>query len=85
MLAEHPDIESRLRHEVFDKVGPVNRPTYDNMREMKFMRAFLNGKPNFFFFRCAEGLIADFFAVLRGTETLSACVSYLRPRFLSVD
>ena len=43
MLAEHPDIEHRLRQEVFDKVGATNRPTYDNMREMRFMRAFLNG------------------------------------------
>jgi len=42
MLAEHPDIENRLRQEVFDKVGPTHRPTYDSMREMKFMRAFLN-------------------------------------------
>lgn len=43
MLAEHPDIEARLRQEVLEKVGPFNRPTYANMREMKFMRAFLNG------------------------------------------
>ena len=43
MLSEHPDIENRLRQEVLDKVGPTDRPTYDNMREMKFMRAFLNG------------------------------------------
>jgi cytochrome P450 len=43
MLAEHPDVEKRLREEVFDKVGPKGRPTYDQMRDMKFMRAFLNG------------------------------------------
>jgi len=43
MLAEHPDIEARLRQEVLEKVGAFNRPTYENMREMKFMRAFLNG------------------------------------------
>jgi len=43
MLAEHPDIEVRLRQEVLEGVGPINRPTYENMREMKFMRAFLNG------------------------------------------
>lgn len=43
MLAEHPDIENRLRQEVLDKVGPAARPTYDDMRDMRFMRAFLNG------------------------------------------
>ncbi|KAF8816540.1 cytochrome P450 [Phlegmacium glaucopus] len=42
MLAEHPDIEKRLRQEIFDKVGPTGSPTYDQMREMKYMRAFLN-------------------------------------------
>jgi hypothetical protein len=47
MLAEHPDIESRLRQEVFDTVGPTSRPTYDNMRDMKFTRAFLNGNSYF--------------------------------------
>ena len=43
MLAEHPDVEKRLREEIFNKVGPTGRPTYDQMRDMKFMRAFLNG------------------------------------------
>ncbi|KAF8816539.1 cytochrome P450 [Phlegmacium glaucopus] len=42
MLAEHPDIEKRLRQEIFDKVGPAGSPTYDQMRDMKFLRAFLN-------------------------------------------
>ena len=43
MMAEHPDIESRLREEIYEKVGETGRPTYDQMREMKFMKAFLNG------------------------------------------
>jgi cytochrome P450 len=42
MLSEHPDIEQRLRQEIYEKVGQTGRPTYDQMREMKFMRAFLN-------------------------------------------
>jgi cytochrome P450 len=43
MLSEHPDIEKRLRQEIFEKVGRTGRPRYDQMREMKYMRAFLNG------------------------------------------
>ena len=43
MLAEHPDIEVRLREEIYEKVGETGRPTYDQIREMKYMRAFLNG------------------------------------------
>ena len=43
MLAEHPDIEDRLREEIYEKVGKRGRPTYDQIREMKYMRAFLNG------------------------------------------
>ncbi|KDR66459.1 hypothetical protein GALMADRAFT_259238 [Galerina marginata CBS 339.88] len=42
MLAEHPDIETRLRQEVFEKVGTTDSPNHDQMRDMKFMRAFLN-------------------------------------------
>jgi len=43
MLVEHPEIERRLRQEIFDVVGPSTRPTQENIRNMKFMRAFLNG------------------------------------------
>ena len=43
MLSEHPDIEHRLRQEIYERVGESERPTYDQMREMKYMRAFLNG------------------------------------------
>ncbi|CAA7269185.1 unnamed protein product [Cyclocybe aegerita] len=42
MLAEHPNIERRLRQEIYEKIGPNGLPTYDNMRELKFVRAFLN-------------------------------------------
>jgi hypothetical protein len=43
MLTQHPDIERRLREEIFEKVGPEGNPTYEHMRDMKFTRAFLNG------------------------------------------
>ena len=43
MLSEHPYIQKRLRQEIYDIVGQTGRPTYDQMREMKYMRAFLNG------------------------------------------
>ncbi|KAH9477758.1 Cytochrome P450 monooxygenase 75 [Psilocybe cubensis] len=42
MLAEHPDIEKRLREEIYDKVGATEAPTYEKMREMRYMKAFLN-------------------------------------------
>ena len=43
MLSEHPDIEKRLREEIYEKVGQTGQPTHDHMREMRYMRAFLNG------------------------------------------
>jgi len=43
MLSEHPEIEKRLRQEIYEKVGQTGRPTYEQIRDMKYMRAFLNG------------------------------------------
>lgn len=43
MLAEHPEIAQRLRKEILDVIGPTARPTYENLRDMKYMRAFVNG------------------------------------------
>ncbi|EIW81931.1 cytochrome P450 monooxygenase pc-2 [Coniophora puteana RWD-64-598 SS2] len=42
MLSQHPDVLRRLREEVLAKVGPSQRPTLEDMREMKYTRAFFN-------------------------------------------
>jgi cytochrome P450 len=44
MLAQHPDVLLRLREEILSKVGSSRRPTYDDMRDMKYLRAVINGK-----------------------------------------
>jgi hypothetical protein len=44
MLAEHPDVLQRLRQEILGKVGESRRPTYEDMRDMKYLRAVINGK-----------------------------------------
>ncbi|KAI0747481.1 cytochrome P450 [Fomes fomentarius] len=41
-LAQHPDVLNKLRSEVLKVVGSSRRPTYDDIREMKYMRAFIN-------------------------------------------
>ncbi len=46
-LSQYPDVMRRLRQEVLDTVGPTSRPTYDDVREMKYLRAVING--TFFF------------------------------------
>ena len=43
MLAEHPDILRRLREEILTSIGPDRKPTYADLREMKYLRAVLNG------------------------------------------
>ncbi|KLO15647.1 cytochrome P450 [Schizopora paradoxa] len=42
LLAMHPDAVVRLRNEILDKVGPSRCPTYEDIREMKYLRAFIN-------------------------------------------
>ncbi|KAF9563333.1 cytochrome P450 monooxygenase pc-1 [Agrocybe pediades] len=42
MLCEHPDIAARLRQEILEHVGPTDRPTYENLRDLKYLRAFIN-------------------------------------------
>ena len=41
-LASHPSVLARLRAEVLATVGPARRPSYADVREMKYMRAFIN-------------------------------------------
>ncbi|KIK16473.1 hypothetical protein PISMIDRAFT_686262 [Pisolithus microcarpus 441] len=42
MLSQHPDVLKRLRAEVLSTVGSSRGPTYDDVREMKYMRAVIN-------------------------------------------
>ncbi|KAI5117814.1 hypothetical protein M0805_004944 [Coniferiporia weirii] len=42
MLALYPEIMLRLRAEVLEKVGPTRKPNYDDIREMKYLRAVIN-------------------------------------------
>ncbi len=41
-LSTHPAVFNRLRNEVVEKVGTDKRPTFENIREMKFLRAVIN-------------------------------------------
>ena len=43
MLAEHPDVLERLREEILTKVGPNRRPTYEDIKDMRYLRAVING------------------------------------------
>ncbi|KAJ7877853.1 cytochrome P450 [Mycena leptocephala] len=42
MLAEHPDVLAKLRQEIFEHVGEKGRPTVEDIKEMKYLRAVLN-------------------------------------------
>ncbi|KAJ3994481.1 cytochrome P450 [Lentinula boryana] len=42
MLSQHPDILRKLRSEILSVVGPNRQPTYDDFRDMKYLRAILN-------------------------------------------
>ncbi|KAH9841760.1 cytochrome P450 monooxygenase [Rhodofomes roseus] len=42
LLALHPHVLSRLREEVLNRVGPSRYPDFEDMREMKYMRAVIN-------------------------------------------
>ncbi|KAF9070001.1 cytochrome P450 [Rhodocollybia butyracea] len=41
-LSMYPEIMQRLRQEILEKVGPSKRPTYDDIRDMKYLRAVIN-------------------------------------------
>ncbi|KNZ78574.1 Cytochrome P450 52E1 [Termitomyces sp. J132] len=42
LLAMHPVVHARLREEVLEKVGSNRRPDYDDIRDMKYLRAVIN-------------------------------------------
>ncbi|KAH9927192.1 cytochrome P450 monooxygenase pc-3 [Epithele typhae] len=42
LLCQHPAVLARLRDEIGGHIGFSRRPTYDDIRDMKYLRAFLN-------------------------------------------
>lgn len=44
LLTQHPETLHRLRKEILEVVGSTRRPSYDDVREMKFLRAVINGE-----------------------------------------
>ena len=44
MLSEHPQVYDRLRQEVIATIGIANRPTSEDLHNMKYLRAVLNGR-----------------------------------------
>ena len=44
MLSEHPEVYARLRREVLEVLGSDRKVGPDNLRDMKYLRAVLNGK-----------------------------------------
>jgi hypothetical protein len=41
-LSQHPTVLARLRKEILDRLGS-NYPTFDDIKEMQYLRAFING------------------------------------------
>ncbi|KAJ7284578.1 cytochrome P450 monooxygenase pc-1 [Mycena rebaudengoi] len=41
-LSIHPKVTARLREEIIKSVGPSARPTYDDIKEMKYLKAVIN-------------------------------------------
>jgi hypothetical protein len=39
----YPAVFTRLRAEIVERVGCERRPTYDDIRDMKYLRAVING------------------------------------------
>ena len=89
MLSQHPHIHHRLREEIRQCVGVgvgMSRPSYDDIKGMKFLRAFINGQSRprrIFIFALLrfEGVLM-FCVLFRGVKALSTCVSDFSARCL---
>ncbi|KAH9478516.1 Cytochrome P450 monooxygenase 75 [Psilocybe cubensis] len=76
MLSEHPDIEKRLREEIYEKVGPSEAPKYENMREMRYMKAFINDHPTqgTVHLRCTHSIYMTFIVMRFGRKSIAPVV-----------
>jgi cytochrome P450 len=44
MLADNPRVLHRLREEILGALGADRTPTFEHVREMKYLRAVINGE-----------------------------------------
>ncbi|KAF5326502.1 hypothetical protein D9611_000513 [Ephemerocybe angulata] len=42
LLSQHPIVFQRLRSEILEKIGPNRRPSFEDLKELKYLRAVLN-------------------------------------------
>ncbi|KAG2139717.1 cytochrome P450 [Suillus clintonianus] len=42
LLSQHPQVMDRLRQEILSTIGPSRRPTHEDMRSLRYMRAVIN-------------------------------------------
>lgn len=78
MLSQNPDVMHRLREEILRTIGPSRRPTHEDMRDMKYLRAVING--HFISFPKCDMLNL----VCRNASPLSTCVSVFNVSFTTV-
>ncbi|KAJ7573580.1 cytochrome P450 [Mycena floridula] len=69
ILSQRPDILARLRKEVFEQVGSTRRPTYDDIRDMKYLRAFINETLRLYPVVPADGRTSNRNTTLPGTAS----------------
>jgi hypothetical protein len=81
MMTQHPDMAQRVREEVLKTVGYA-RPTYEDVKNMKYLRAFING---LYLTICLQRFADKIPAGNRNFEIISTCVRTARFPFCYID
>lgn len=68
-LSQHPKVLAKLREEILNRVGTRRRPTPDDFRECRFLRAVINGAACTRLVTCYS-----FYEFHRNIASVSACV-----------
>jgi hypothetical protein len=42
-LSQHPEVLMALREEILTRIGPTRRPTIDDVKDCRYLRAVING------------------------------------------
>ena len=81
LLAMHPQVMTRLRQEILDKVGPIRMPNENDIKDMRYLRAVINGT----YFRVKTICNETDESIKRDAETLPCRVrSIFHPAYSSI-